>query len=379
LTHFDAIVVGLGAMGSAVSYQLATHGFKILGLEQFSLNHTNGSSHGKTRIIRTAYFEHPAYVPLVQRAFELWLQLQSESGERLIEMTGGLMFGLPESALVSGAIASAKQHNLAFETLASNQVRDRFPMFEPHADEVAVYEKKAGMLFPEMCIQTHAKLTEKSGGTLHYDEPVTRWKAGREGVAITTTKGSYTAKFVIFASGPWITELVPDAGLPLQCERQTVFWFEPKGSNALFRPGRMPVFMWQTKDSSYFYGLPDIGDGVKAARHHGGELTLPSQVRRVVTEQDEAPVKNFLTDRIPMAAGIRKSSSTCLYTNTPDSHFIIDFHPLHPNVVITSPCSGHGFKFSSVIGELVREMIETGGTALDVSLFTINRFNKTSH
>jgi len=289
------------------------------------------------------------------------------------------MFGLPESVLVSGAIVAAKQHNLTFEILTSNQVRDRFPMFEPHEDEVAVYEKRAGMLFPEVCIQAHAKLAEKFGGTLHYDEPVTGWKAGREDVAIKTTKGNYTANFAIFASGSWITDLVPDARLPLQCERQTVFWFEPKGGNELFTPGRMPVFMWQTKDSSYFYGLPDIGDGVKVARHHGGELTSPHQVRRVVTEQDEAPVRHFLAEHIPMAGGIRKSSATCLYTNTPDSHFIIDFHPLHGNVVIASPCSGHGFKFSSVIGELVREMIETGRTNLDVSLFTIGRFNKNSH
>ena len=376
MTQFDAIVVGLGAMGSAISYQLATHGFKVLGLEQFSLNHTNGSSHGKTRIIRTAYFEHPSYVPLVQRAFELWFQLQSESGEHLIDMTGGLMFGLPGSVLVSGAIVAAKQNNLTFETLTSNQVRNRFPMFEPHEDEVAVYEKRAGMLFPETCIQTHAKLAEKFGAILHYDEPVTRWKAGGEVVTINTTKGNYTANFVIFASGSWTTELVPDARLPLQCERQTVFWFEPKRSRQLFKPGRMPVFMWQTKDSRYFYGLPDIGDGVKVARHHGGDLTSPQQVRRIVTEQDEAAVRHFLTEHLPMASGIRRSSTTCLYTNTPDSHFIIDFHPLHGNVVIASPCSGHGFKFSSAIGELVREMVETGRTNLDISLFAINRFNK---
>jgi len=228
-----------------------------------------------------------------------------------------------------------------------------------------------------MCIQTHARLAEKFGGTLHYDEPVTRWKAGREGVAIKTTKGDYTANFLVFASGSWMTELVPNARL-LQCERQTVFWFEPKASNALFTPNRMPAFMWQTKDSSYFYGLPDIGDGVKAARHHGGELTSPHPVRRVVTEQDEAPVRHFLTEHIPRANGIRKSSTTCLYTNTPDTHFIIDFHPFHGNVVIVSPCSGHGFKFSSVMGELIREMIEIGGTNLDVSLFTIDRFNESS-
>lgn len=288
------------------------------------------------------------------------------------------MFGLPDSVLVSGAIASAKQHNLAFETLSNKQVRDRFPMFEPDEDEVAVYEKRAGILLPEMCIQTHAELAEKLGATLHYDERVTQWEARREGVTIRTTKGSYTADFGIFASGPWLAELVPDARLPLQCERQTVFWFQPKSNNALFKPDRMPIFMWETSASSYFYGFPDNGDGVKAARHHGGELTSPRDVNRAVTEQDEAPVRKFLDEHVPLAVGIRRSSATCLYTNTPDQHFILDFHPSHRNIIIASPCSGHGFKFSSAIGEIVREMVQNGKTKLDISLFSISRFDKRS-
>jgi sarcosine oxidase len=368
------VVIGLGAMGSAISYQLASHGFKVLGLDQFSLNHTNGSSHGKTRIIRTAYFEHPFYVPLIQRAFKLWFQLQSQSDEHVIEMTGGLMFGLPESTLVSGAIASAKHHNLPFAELGAQQVRERFPMFEPDEDQVAVYEKDAGILFPEVCIETYSNLAQKLGTRLHYDEAVIRWEAKNGGIAIRTTKGSYMANFGIFASGPWLTELLPDLKLPLQCERQTVFWYEPKGDSAMFRPSRMPIFMWQTKSSSYFYGIPDFGDGIKAARHHEGEFTSPRKVSREVTEQDEAPVRQFLAKHVPLALGTLKSSTTCIYTNTPDRNFILDFHPNHPNIIIASPCSGHGFKFSSVIGEIVREMVETGEAGIDTTLFSIKRF-----
>lgn len=372
----DAIVIGLGGMGSAIAYDLAMHGVKVLGLEKFSLNHTNGSSHGRTRIIRTAYFEHPNYVPLVKRAMELWFKLQNDSGMDLIRMTGGLMFGRPESELVVGALESAKQHNLPHETLTPEQVKSRYPVFRPSEDEVAVYEKNAGILFPEKCVEAHAKLAKERGAELHYEEPVIEWRAEQGNVVVKTDSETYRANSAIFASGGWSSEILSELSLPLRCERQTMFWFKPLENAGLIAPDKMPIFMWQLQDGGYFYGFPDLGDGLKAARHHGGQYTTPDAVSRTVTEEDEMPVRHFLNSRIPWASGSVLSSTTCFYTNSPDEHFVIDYHPKHRNVVVVSACSGHGFKFASAIGEVVREMVIDGKTTRDISLFRMNRFNE---
>jgi sarcosine oxidase len=376
MRNFDSIVIGLGAMGTAIAYQLSSHGNKVLGLERFWLNHTNGSSHGKTRIIRTAYFHNPYYVPFTKRAFELWGQVQSESGRDLIKMTGALLFGLPDSALITGGIISSKKHNIPYEILDSHEAASRFPMFQTDDDEVAFYEEGAGILFPEECIRAHATLADKSGAELHFNEPVAGWKAEDGRVEIRTGNETYTANNVIFSPGAWLTNLVPELKLPLQTERQIVFWFEPKTNQGLFTPDRMPVYVWQMKNERYYYyGVPNVGDGVKAAKDHDGELTSPDQVRREVTKEDEAPVRQFVKRHIPSVDDSPASSTTCLFTNTPDGHFIIDFHPNHRNVVIVSPCSGHGFKFSSVIGEVVQQMVNDGKSKLDISLFKISRFS----
>ena len=375
MQDFDAIVIGLGGMGSATVYQLASHGIKVLGLEKFSLNHTNGSSHGKTRIIRTSYFHNPFYVPLVKRAFELWSNAQAESGRDLIRMTGALLYGLPDSTLITGGVTCSKKYNLAYKILDSHTAATRFPAFKADDEEVAFYEEGAGILFPEECIHAHTTLAEKSGAKLHFNEPVTRWDIRNGRAEVRTVNETYTANNLILSPGAWITTLVPELRLPLQTERQTVFWFKPRGIEEIFTPSRMPVYVWQMKgEKYYFYGVPDVGDGVKAAKDHDGELTSPDQVRREVTREDEVPVRQFLRRHIPSVDGAPASSTTCLYTNTPDGHFVIDFHPTHKNVVIVSACSGHGFKFSSAIGEVVREMVQNGESKLDISLFKINRF-----
>jgi len=379
MQDFDVIVIGVGGMGSATVYQLATHGFKVLGLEKFSLNHTNGSSHGKTRIIRTSYFHNPFYVPLAKRAFQVWSNVQAESGRDLIKMTGALLYGLPDSTLITGGVTSSEKHNLPYEILDSQTAATRFPAFQAEDDEVAFYEEGAGILFPEECIQAHATLAEKSGAKLHFNESVIRWDI-REGRAeVRTINETYTANHLILTPGPWLTTLVPELRLPLQTERQTVFWFKPRKNQEIFTPSRMPVYVWQMKgEKYYFYGVPDVGGGVKAAKDHDGEFTSPDQVRREVTKEDEEPVRQFLRRHIPSLDGPPNSSSTCMYTNTPDGHFIIDFHPDHRNVIVVSACSGHGFKFSSVIGEIVREMVHDGESKLDISLFNINRFKSTT-
>jgi sarcosine oxidase len=287
MRNFDSIVVGLGAMGTAIAYQLSSHGNKVLGLERFSLNHTNGSSHGKTRIIRTAYFHNPYYVPFTKRAFELWGQVQSESGADLIRMTGALLFGLPDSALITGAIIASKKHNIPYEILNSQEAAGCFPMFQTDDDEVAFYEEGAGILFAEECVRAHATLAEKSGAELHFNEPVASWNAEDGRVEIRTGNETYTANNVIFSSGAWLTNMVPELRLPLQTERQIVFWFQPKTNQGLFTPERMPVYVWQMKNERYYYyGVPNVGDGVKAAKDHDGELTSPDQVRREVTKRE---------------------------------------------------------------------------------------------
>ena len=375
MQDFDAIVIGLGAMGSSTVYQLASHGIKVLGLEKFSLNHTNGSSHGKTRIIRTSYFHNPFYVPLVKRAFELWSNAQAESGRDLIKMTGALLYGLPDSTLITGGVTSSKKHNLPYEILDSQTAATRFPAFKADNDEVAFYEEGGGILFPEECIQAHTTLAEKSGAKLHFNDPVTRWDIRNGRAEVNTVNETYTANYLILSPGAWLTTLVPELRLPLQTERQTVFWFKPRTNEEIFTPRKMPVYVWQMKgEKYYYYGVPDVGDGVKAAKDHDGELTSPDQVRREVTREDEIPVRQFLKRHIPSVDSSPVSSTTCLYTNTPDGHFIIDFHPTHRNVIIVSACSGHGFKFSSVIGEVVRELVQSGESKLDISLFRINRF-----
>ena len=376
MQNYDAIVIGLGAMGSSTVYQLASHGNKVLGLERFSLNHTNGSSHGKTRLIRTSYFHHPFYVPLVKRAFELWSSTQIESGKNLLKMTGAVLYGLPDSKLITGGVACSKKHALPYEILDSQRATTRFPAFKPDEDEVAFYEEGAGILFPEECISAHTALAEKSGAQLHFNEPVTQLRYRNGSVEVATANTTYTANYLILAPGAWLSTLVPELKLPLQTERQIVFWFKPRRDEGIFAPSRMPVYVWQMRgDDFYYYGVPDVGDGVKAARDHGGELTSPDRVRREVTREDEAPVRRFVDHHLPLLDDSPLSSTTCLYTNTPDGHFIIDFHPNHKNVVIVSACSGHGFKFSSVIGEVVLEMVQDGESKFDLSMFKVNRFS----
>ena len=373
---FDVIVVGLGAMGSAIAFQLATRGFKVLGLEKFVLNHANGSSHGGSRIIRTAVFPQPYQVPLVQRAFELWSKIQAESGRNLMQLTGALLFGLPESPLITGCLASSRNYSLPYEILSSEEVAGRFPMFLPDKNELAFCEKKAGILFPEECIRAQVSLAEKRGAVFNFSEPVMSWNVNNSHVEVKTKKETYKANYAVFSPGAWLTTLMPELRLPLQIERQTVFWFNPQTNPVSFSPDMMPVFDWQTKER-FYYGIPNVGNGVKVAIHHDGEFTSPDQIRREISEEDERPVRQFLKRHIPLLDGTPVSSTTCMYTNTPDDNFIIDFHPSYRNIVIVSACCGHGFKFSSAIGEVVQQMVQHGKTDLDISLFDISRFDVT--
>jgi len=368
-TTFDVIVVGLGAMGSAAAYHLARQGRRVLGLDRFSPPHALGSSHGQTRIIREAYFEDPRYVPLVQRAYELWTALEREAERRLLLETGGLMIGRPDSTVVRGARRSAETHGLRHELLAAAEVRRRFPALRPDDDMVAVWEPRAGILIPEACVAAHLAMARRHGATLRVDEPVLRWEPDGGGVRVASAQGVYAAGQLVLSAGSWLTSLLPDLALPLTVERQPLYWFEACRNAAHFAPERLPIHLWEHAPQRYLYGFPDLGDGVKVARHHEGRLTDPDAVDREVHAEEVEAMRGLVRRYVPDADGPLRSAAVCLYTNTPDDHFLIDRHPAHEQVVVASPCSGHGFKFASAIGEALAELLSEGRTRLDLSLF----------
>lgn len=377
---YEAIIVGLGAMGSSAAYQLAHRGVPALSLDQFHPPHDLGSSHGLTRIIREAYFEDPLYVPLVQRSYELWAILEEKSGHQLLLKTGGLMIGPSDGALVSGASRSAEQHQLEHEILNSTNLGQRFPMFNVDDDPMAVWEPRAGILFPERAIQTHLELAAQHHAQLRFNEPVRKWEPFEKGVRVFTDGNSYTANHLVLSTGAWMNDLMPGRKLPLTVERQVLFWFKPVSHLDLFRPDQFPIFIRQYARDRFFYGFPDLGDGVKVAFHHQGGKVEPNALSQEVDQEEIDEIRDVLSHYLPDANGKLLSTAVCMYTNTPDEHFILDYHPQFPQVIVASPCSGHGFKFSPVIGEMISDMVIAkllqSEPPRDLELFKIARFLK---
>lgn len=369
--HYDVIIVGLGAMGSAACFHLAKTGQTVLGLDRFIPPHTNGSSHGQTRIIREAYFEHPIYVPLVQRAYALWAELERESGRKLFQQTGGLMIGPPDGIVYSGAKRSAEEHRLPHELLTAAQIRKRFPALQPTDRMAGVWEPRAGILFPEDCVAAHLDLARRAGATLACDEPVVSWTANSTRVSVRTAKNHFEAGQLIISAGAWAGQLLSELPLPIQIERQILFWFSAQAHPEWFQSDRCPIHLWEDESGHLFYGFPDLGHGVKIARHHDGQTVDPDTVQRQVSASEVESVRQLLARFLPHANGQFISATVCLYSNTPDGHFLIDRHPEHPNVLIASPCSGHGFKFSSAIGEVLRDLLLTRRSQFDLSLFRL--------
>ena len=364
---YDVIVVGLGAMGSATAHHLARRGLRVLGLNAFSPPHAFGSSHGETRIIREAYFEHPMYVPMVQRAYSLWRDLEQESGTTLLMETGGLMIGERNSDLVQGARRSAEMHGLRYEMLAADEVHKRFPALRPQSDMVAVWEPHAGVLFADACIIAHLTAARRNGAELHYEESVQRWSSDPDGLRVHTSQGEYLARQLVITAGAWISVLFPD--LPLRIERQVLFWFDQGSVPEMFSPGRCPVHLWQFDGRRFFYGFPDLGNGVKVAFHHGGVITDVNRMRRSVSDDEVQDIRVVARRFLAGADTKLRATAVCMYTNTADEHFWIDRDPRNASVLIASACSGHGFKFSPVIGEILADLIEGKPPQLDIRLF----------
>jgi sarcosine oxidase len=371
---WDAIVVGCGIMGASVSYNLAARGLRVLNIERFGVNNRLGSSHGKTRIIRLAYYEDPRYVPLLRRAFQSWGEAQAKSGKRLLQITGGLMIGRESGELVQGVLKSAKIHGLPHEVLVAAKAAERFPAFTLDEGYTAVFEPNAGVLFAEECVRAFVGLGSEAGCEFRFSEQVSGWRGGPEGIEVRTSNGTQMASKIVFCAGAWNGQLLRGL-VPLQCERQVPLWFSSRGQD-IFSPPKMPVFVMEEEKGIFYYGTPDVGHGVKVARTHGGEVTEPDGVRREVTESDVVPVREFISRRMGKLDGSPIASTTCIYSNTPDLNFAVGLHPSDSRIVVMSACSGHGFKFASVMGEIGADLATDRRPAFDVSFLSLGRFSE---
>ncbi|HXX93186.1 MAG TPA: N-methyl-L-tryptophan oxidase [Planctomycetota bacterium] len=354
-SDFDVRVIGLGVMGSAAAYHLARRGLRVLGQEQFGPAHDRGSSHGLSRVIRQAYFEHPDYVPLVLRAYELWENLERESGRSLLRKTGALMIGRPECAVVQGSRKSAELHRLRHRMMSAEEVRSRFPVLRLRDDEVALEEFDAGVLQAEESVRAMQELAARHGAELQF--------------GVQARLDERRAPKTVVTAGGWIRDLVP--GLPLQGERQVLHWFDPQGDES-----RIPLYLWD-RDGRPFYAIPDVhrhGLGMKVAFHHHGETASPHDLRRDVEPAEIEEMRRRLSETVPSQAGAHRKSAVCLYTNTPDEHFLLGALPGNADLVLASPCSGHGFKFAPVMGEILADLVQQGRTRHPVGLFSPDRF-----
>lgn len=376
---YDVIVVGLGGMGSAAAHHLSARGARVLGLERFGPVHDRGSSHGGSRITRQSYFEDPAYVPLLLRAYELYEEVERATGREIATLCGGVMVGHPESRTVSGSLLSAEQWGLAHEMLDARELRRRFPTLGPRDDEVALFEAKAGLVRPENMVAAHLHLAARQGAALHFDEPVARWEPYRDGVRVHTAENTYTAGQLVICPGAWAPRLLSDLGVPFTIERQVMYWFQPSSPDGVkrFRPEHHPVYIWEDAEGVQVYGFPAIDGpelGTKVAFFRKGEVTTPETIDRTVHGHEVAAMAEHMSRLIPELPGTFLKAATCMYSNTPDEHFVISRHPAHPgSVTVACGFSGHGFKFVPVVGEIVADLALTGTTAHPIGLFDPRR------
>src|SRR5918993_3160372 len=375
---YDAIVVGVGGMGAAACYHLARRGLRTLGLERFDIPHMMGSSHGVTRIIRLAYYEHPSYVPLLLRALELWDELERESSRHLLEVTGTIDASGPEEIVFNGALASCEQFGLAHEVLSSAALTERYPGYRLPPGHLALFQPQGGFLLPERCISAHVEGALAAGAEIRAQERMICWEPRGDGVRVTTERGVYEAGSLVFAAGAWMASLVPALAGLVQPERQVLGWFAPL-ERAIFTPQRFPVFNLMVPEGRY-YGFPhyDVPGFKIGLYHHLEEQVVPDDFQREATAIDEAPLREATARYFPAANGPTMALRTCLFTNTPDEHFILDLLAGYPQVVIASPCSGHGFKFASVIGEILADLVQMGDTRHDIGFLRLSRFAESS-
>jgi sarcosine oxidase len=371
----DVIVIGLGGMGSAAAAHLAARGQRVLGLERFGPAHDRGSSHGGSRIIRQPYFEDPAYVPLLLRAYELWDRLGADSGTDLLTLTGGVYLGRPDSATVAGSLRAAREWDLPHELLGAAEIRRRFPTLSPDDDEVALYETAAGFVRPELTVSAHLALAGRRDAELHFDEPVLDWSVTADGgVRVTTAAASYTAGRLVICPGAWAPELLADLGVSFTVERQVMHWFRPTGGVGPFTGH--PVYIHEAADGTQIYGFPAIDGpdgGAKVAFFRRGSVTTPETIDRVVHPEEVVAMTEHLRGVLPTLLGRHLTAVPCMCTTTPDHHFVIAAHPEHEQVTVACGFSGHGFKFVPVVGEILADLAIDGRTRHPIDLFDPRR------
>jgi sarcosine oxidase len=371
---YDVIVIGVGGMGSAAVYHLARRGQRVLGLEQYDIPHQRGSSHGISRIIRLAYFEHPSYVPLLHRAYALWWELERAVSERLLVITGSMDIGVANSLVFGGALQAAQMHHLVHEVLEARAVRQRFPGYGLPEPLLALYQPQGGLLAAERCIVAHVNEALRHGAEVHGREALLGWESTAAGIVVRTTRATYRASRLVLTAGAWMQQLLRQYRSVLQPERQVLIWMQPRVP-AHFSLQTFPVFNMAVEEGQ-FYGLPVYGiPGFKFARWHHLEQSVddPTTMDRECYPEDEAILRAFARRYFPSGEGPTLSMQTCLFTNTPDTHFLIDYHPECPAVIVAGGFSGHGFKFCSVVGEILADLAIAGHTAHDIALFRAAR------
>lgn len=382
--RFEVIVLGLGAMGSAATYRLARRGTKVLGIDQFSPPHIYGSSHGDTRIIRQAIGEGEQYTPLALHSYELWREIEKETDKDLLTITGGLIISSeakisinPVANFFENTVAAAKKYNIKHEILDAAQIRQRFPQFKVKDDEVGYYEYNAGFLRPEECIKAQLSLAQKYGAEIHTNETLKIFTEENGVAKIKTNKGEYEANQVIVSVGAWLPTFLEEEYAKLfTIIRQVLFWFDIQTSIQKFESKNFPIFIWELQgNKQLIYGFPAIdgkNGGVKIAGEQYETTTTANTVNREVTEEEKRLMHKSIAPYFPDLSGKCIKAVSCLYTVTPDSHFIIDHHPKYSSIILASPCSGHGFKHSAAIGEVLAELAIEGKTTIDISSFAIS-------
>jgi sarcosine oxidase len=372
----DVLVVGLGGLGSAAAYHLAARGSRVIGLERFGPAHARGASHGESRGVWKAYFMGAGYVPLLDRAYELWDRLGELRGETFLHRTGGVCVGPSDGALVPAALASARETGLEFEYLDGDEIRSRFPQFRPGPDDVAVWDPSSGYVRPEQVVEAHLALAREHGADLRFDQQVLRIDTTANGVRVRTATAVYEADRLVVAAGAWAPQLLPELRSQISVVRKVMLWFDPTCPTEDFYPGHHPYWIWDGGDGTIGYGHPAVdgpSGGVKAGIHSGGDPADPDHLDRLVTERDVKATRTFLADRIPALAGRYLRSRVCMYDNSPDLGFIIGPSADSDRITVVAGTSGHAFKFAPALGEAIAELATKGASTHDISLFDPRR------
>jgi sarcosine oxidase len=371
---YDVIVIGVGGMGSAAVYHLARRHASVLGLEQFDIPHEFGSSHGVSRIIRLAYAEGSYYVPLLWRAYELWRELENRTGERLLIITGGIDAGAKDSEIVQGVLESCAVHQLQHEVLDHRSVNERFPGYRLGEEMVGVFQPESGFLLPERCIVAHVQAAQELGAEVHGRERVVHWQVAGGAVSVATEKRTYQARRLVVTAGPWAASVLPALAPVAVPQRQVLIWTQPLRHPEHFALGAFPVFNLEAPEGR-FYGFPVYSvPGFKIGKYyHRRQRVNPDQMDRDCHPEDERVLRQGIRKYFPDADGPTMAMKTCIFTNTPDDHFILDLHPTYRQVAIAAGFSGHGFKFCSVVGEIMAQLVLDGETTHGILPFALDR------